>query len=64
LSANYWEKYFSGGKKTRHSKEGEINFDKENVFGRKPTCASKEKIKMIEESCEREREIFSSSREG
>jgi len=58
LSANYWEKYFSGGKKPRHSKEGEINFDKENVFGRKPTCASKEKIKMIEESCERERDLF------
>lgn len=51
-----------GKKPRRHSKEGKISFDKETVFGRKPTCASREKIKMIEESCEREREIFSSSR--
>jgi len=44
-----------GKKPRRHSKEGKISFDKETVFGRKPTCASREKIKMIEESCERER---------
>ena len=47
-----------GKKPRRHSKEGKISFDKETVFGRKPTCASREKIKMIEESCVREGDLF------